>query len=31
MGNVAHVTTAHINSSDGVVHLISGVPMPPTS
>ena len=30
-GNVAHVTTANIKASNGVVHVISGVLIPPAS
>jgi uncharacterized surface protein with fasciclin (FAS1) repeats len=30
-GNVAHVTTANIKASNGVIHIISGVLMPPAS
>jgi uncharacterized surface protein with fasciclin (FAS1) repeats len=30
-GNVVHVTTANIKASNGVIHLISGVLMPPAS
>ena len=30
-GNVAHVTTANIKASNGVIHIISAVLMPPAS
>jgi uncharacterized surface protein with fasciclin (FAS1) repeats len=30
-GSVAHVTTANIKASNGVIHLISGVLIPPAS